>query len=135
MSSSRSFWSLQIPIGLVFLHFFFLWSNKLWNQKVKTQQKVAASDSLHNQLHIAFCKEKWYFVTKIVLTYFEKKCSCEWEKLLKFEAKSQEFAKILRSLNNLFKQWKVRIIFGNRIFFWTCSWRCFPYLIKTCRES
>ena len=40
---------------------------------------------------------KWYFVTKIVLTCFEKKSS-DWEKLLKFEAEGQEFAKILSSL-------------------------------------
>ena len=29
---------------------------------------------------------KWYFVTKIVLTNCEKKCSSDREKLLKFEA-------------------------------------------------
>ena len=44
--------------------------------------------------------EKWYFVTKIVLTY------CDRKKLLKFETESQDFSKILRSLeqSNLFKQ-------------------------------
>ena len=36
----------------------------------------------------------WYFVTKIVLIYCEKKCSSDREKLLKFEAESQEFANI-----------------------------------------
>ena len=42
---------------------------------------------------------QWYFVTKIVLTYCEKKkCSSDREKLLKFETEGQEFAKILRSL-------------------------------------
>ena len=40
--------------------------------------------------------EKWYFVTKIVLTYCEK--NSDQEKLLKFKAEGQEFAKILRSL-------------------------------------
>ena len=40
----------------------------------------------------------WYFVTKIVLTYCEKNCSSNQEKLLKFEAEGREFAKILRSL-------------------------------------
>ena len=29
---------------------------------------------------------QWYFFTKIVLTYFEKKMFSDWEKLLKFEA-------------------------------------------------
>ena len=42
--------------------------------------------------------KKLYFVTKIVLTYSEKKNSSYREKLLKFEAEGQEFAKFLRSL-------------------------------------
>ena len=41
---------------------------------------------------------QWYFVTKIVLTYCEKNCSSDGEKLLKFEAEGQEFQKFLRSL-------------------------------------
>ena len=40
----------------------------------------------------------WYFVTKIVLTYCEKKLFFDREKLLKFEAEGREFAKFLRSL-------------------------------------
>ena len=40
---------------------------------------------------------KWYFVTKIVLTSMEKMFN-NWEKLLKLEAEGQEFATILRSL-------------------------------------
>ena len=51
---------------------------------------------------IMFCLSKvfwiWYFVTKIFLTYCEKKCFGDREKLLKFEAERQEFAKVLRSL-------------------------------------
>ena len=43
-----------------------------------------------------------------------KNCSSDREKLLKFEAESREFSKFL---NNLFKQWKVRTIFGNRMIF------------------
>ena len=39
-----------------------------------------------------------YFVSKIVLTYCEKNCSSDREKLLKFEAEGQEFEKNLRSL-------------------------------------
>ena len=42
-------------------------------------------------------KKKWYFVTKIVPTYCEKKCSDNPEKLLKFKTEGWEFAKILRS--------------------------------------
>ena len=40
----------------------------------------------------------WYFVTKIVLTYCEKNCSSDGEKLLKNEAEGRKFAKFLRSL-------------------------------------
>ena len=36
--------------------------------------------------------------SKIVLTYCEKNCSSGREKHLKFEAEGQEFAKVLRSL-------------------------------------
>ena len=42
--------------------------------------------------------KEWYFVTKIVLTYCEKKRSSDQEKLLKFEAGGREFVKFLRSL-------------------------------------
>ena len=42
--------------------------------------------------------KKWYFVTKIVLTYCEKNCPSYREKLLKFKAEGREFAKLLRSL-------------------------------------
>ena len=45
------------------------------------------------------CQSKnWYFVTKIVLTYCEKNWSSDREKCLKYEAEGQEFAKVLRSL-------------------------------------
>ena len=46
-----------------------------------------------------------YFVSKIVLTYCEKKKSSDREKLLKFEVEGGEFAKFLRSLEqHLVKQ-------------------------------
>ena len=45
-----------------------------------------------------YLSEVWYFVTKIALTFYEKKkCSSDQEKLLKFEAEGREFAKCLRS--------------------------------------
>ena len=45
---------------------------------------------------------KSYFVSKIVLTFCEKKnCSSDQEMFLKFEAEGLEFAKILRSLEQL----------------------------------
>ena len=36
---------------------------------------------------------KWYFVPNIVLTYFEKNCYSDQEKLLKLKAEDREFAK------------------------------------------
>ena len=51
---------------------------------------------------------------------WEKKCSSDRGKLLKFDAEGQEFAKFKIFENNLFKQWKVRTIFGKR--------ECFFYL-------
>ena len=44
-------------------------------------------------------------------------CSIDREELLKFEAKAKNLQKIWDHLNNLFKQWKVRTISGNRMFF------------------
>ena len=40
----------------------------------------------------------WYFVSKIIQNFCEKKCSSDRVKLLKFEAEGREFAEILRSL-------------------------------------
>ena len=37
-------------------------------------------------------------LTKLFWHTVRKKCSCDWEKLLKFQTKGREFAKILRSL-------------------------------------
>ena len=50
-----------------------------------------------------FSNKKWYFVTKTVLTYCEKNCSSDREKLLKFKAEGREFAKILRSLEQFIR--------------------------------
>ena len=47
---------------------------------------------------------------------WEKTCSSDWEKPLKFEAEGQEFAKILRSLE-IFVRTEVRPIFVNRMLF------------------
>ena len=47
----------------------------------------------------------WYFVSKIVLTYSEKKSFSDREKLMKFRAEGREFAKSLEQFvqkNNVF---------------------------------
>ena len=46
---------------------------------------------------IQFSPSEMVFCSKIVLTYCEN-CSSDREKLLKFEAETREFSKILRSL-------------------------------------
>ena len=53
-------------------------------------------------------KHKWYFVTKIVLTYCEKKFSSDREKLKKFEAEGHGIAKFLRSLEQFIQKVKVQ---------------------------
>ena len=57
-------------------------------------------------------RKKWYFVTKIVLTYCEKKCSTDRENILKFEAEGPEFAKFLRSLDQFIQAVKGQNNFG-----------------------
>ena len=48
---------------------------------------------------------------------WEKKCSSDWEELLKFEAEGREFANFLRLLGQFIQTVKVRTIFGNRMLF------------------
>ena len=52
-----------------------------------------------------------------------KNCSSDREKLMKFEAEGREFAKFLRSIEQLIQTVKRQNFFGNRMFFITCSWR------------
>ena len=68
-------------------------------------------------------KAKWYFVTKIVLTYWEKNCSCDREILLKFDAEGREVAKCLRSLEQCIQTVKGQNNFWKQNAFLTCFWR------------
>jgi hypothetical protein len=52
-----------------------------------------------------------------------KKCSSDREKLLKFKAEGREFAKFLRSLEQLIQTMKVQNNFWQHNAFLTCSWR------------
>ena len=52
-----------------------------------------------------------------------KSFSSDREKLLKFEAESQEFAKILRSLEQFIQTVKGQNNFWQQNAFLTCSWR------------
>ena len=52
-----------------------------------------------------------------------KKCSSDRENRLKFKAEGQEFAKILRSLEQLIWTLKCQYNFWNKMLFFKCSWR------------
>ena len=52
-----------------------------------------------------------------------KHCSCDREKLLKFEAEGREFAKMLRSLEQFVLTLKGQNNFWKQNAFLTCSWR------------
>ena len=67
--------------------------------------------------------QKWYCVIKIVLTYCEKKCSTEQEKLLKFEVEGREFTNFLRSPKQFIQLVKVQYNFLKKNAFFTCSCR------------
>ena len=67
-------------------------------------------------------KQEWYFVSKIILTYCEKNCSSDQEKLLKFKAEGQEFAKCLRGQGQFTQTVKGQNIFLKKNSFLTCSW-------------
>ena len=64
-----------------------------------------------------------FFVTKIVLNYCEKNCSCDQEKLLKFEDEGWEFAKCLRSREQCIQTVKGQNNFWLQNAFLTCSER------------
>ena len=65
-----------------------------------TKEKIQKYRQLCNManLRLLVVVKEWYFVTKIVLNYCEKKNSSDREKLLKFEAEGREFPKFLRLL-------------------------------------
>ena len=63
-------------------------------------------------------RNQFYFVTKIVLTYCEKKLFYWSRKILKFEAEGWEFAKVLRSLVQfILNSERSRTICGNWMLF------------------
>ena len=64
-----------------------------------SMRQIMPTLAVHKIISLENAVRLWYFVTKIVLTYCEKKkCSSDREKRLKFEAEGREFAKILRSI-------------------------------------
>ena len=97
------------------LHFFFFLAFAVTVCQARKHQKLttpSAEKIKKNTLY--FLQYKCYFVTEIVLTYCEKKS--HW--------------------NNLFKRWKVKAIFGNRMLFsvWIQIGKKY-WNLETCRKS
>ena len=115
----------------------FIFSDFLWRKCTQHCTKLPCPETRQlAQIHYEFAV--LFFLCKIVLDIpsclrlkfragillpkvfwptVRKKCSSDWEKLFKLLAEGGEFEKSLSfHLKNLFKQWKVRTIFGNRIF-------------------
>ena len=46
--------------------------------------------------------QNWYFVSKIVLTFCEKKCSSDLEKKMKSEVEGREFAKTIEMTRTIY---------------------------------
>ena len=71
--------------------------------------------NLQEQVKKAFCYQQlfWPFTVGI-------NCSSDWEKLLKFEVemKAENLQNFWDHESNLFKQWKIKTIVGNRMLFW-----------------
>ena len=87
-----NFW--EYPLFLYFSFSLGMWVSGCLNGSPATYPQLLL-------VYLTSCrrsKKKWYFVTKIVLTYCDKKLFSDWEKLLKFKADSREFEIFLRSL-------------------------------------
>ena len=76
---------------------------------------VYPSNCALSSLYSFFFLQKWYFVTKLFSRTARKNCFSDLENLLKFKVKN--LSNFSDHSNNLFKQWKVRTIFGNRMLF------------------
>ena len=81
------------------------------------QMRVVGMNSCNNF-------NKWYFVTKIVLTYYKKNVL---KKHWKSRAEGQEFAKILRSIAQFVGTMKGQNNLCLQNYFLTCSWRFLRY--------
>ena len=82
-------------------HFFLSW-----------KVKILFMDSFSSKLW------KWYFVTKILFwPTVRKNCFSDRENFWNSRRKVENLQNFWDHQKNLFKQWKVRIIFGNRMLF------------------
>ena len=109
--------SYEIYLNLVNLQYILFLSSGTY------QIEMCVKLVIHSDIFLIFRFHKWYFFTKIVLTYCEKKCSSDQEKLLKFEAEGREFAKFLRSVEQFIQTVTGQNSFWKQNAFLTFSWR------------
>ena len=75
-----------------------------WRESLKTNSDYSVTSSKRLEKFEEQCNvECWIMKIGILLTKLfwptvRRNCSSDWEKILKFEAEGQEFAKFLRSL-------------------------------------
>ena len=83
----------------------------IWNSIVPLKCFTLKRLEKRFYLEMVFCYQNCSYLL------WEKKCSSD-QGLYKFELKAKNLQNSWDHWNNLFKQWKVRTIFGNRMFFW-----------------
>ena len=66
-------------------------------------------------INFSYVQKHGILFPKLFWSTVRKKCSCDQEKPLELKAEGKKIAKFWDHKNNLFKQWKVRTIFGNRM--------------------
>ena len=91
-----------------------------WQSWPYLQVHTAINESIfinHSTLILKGLQLDWYLLPKLFRPTVRKKCSSDQEKLLKFEAKGREFAKLLRSLEQFIQTVKGQNNFRNRMFF------------------
>ena len=103
---------MRFSTYLTFMFCVFLWTYNLslgcrtflwtYRNKDRIKQKLKVFNNNRKTLRKNICSRwkwhKWFFVIKVFWLTVRKNCSSDWEKLLKFNAEDQEFAKFLRSL-------------------------------------
>ena len=120
-------WKKETPVGFSLnsdlqrgVFYFIIYSKLLRTWMTDMNVKICQPTTWHLAKLLQLCT-KWYFVSKIVLTYYEKK-NFSWFELWKFEAESGKVEKNLSSGEQYIGTVKVSTIFETN-FFLTCSKR------------
>ena len=118
MHTNRDFFQHSTALCSIFIYFiwFNLSFNKLFIVYVWITYKVQNRFGKFVLNYILFIVSTSWLLPKLLWPTVRKRCFSDWEKLLKLEAEGLEFSNFLGLLEQLLK-WKVRTIFGNRLFF------------------